>query len=311
MDAVFNVAVPVFALIFAGYVAAKLKLLGPASSEALNRFVYWFALPAVLFLVMFRVPIGQVMNPGFLAAFGLAGLATLAVTLLVGWLVFRLRPADLAVQSVTAIYGNVGYMGIPLCLMVFGQDGLPPAIAGTIITASIIIGAAVIVIESDIRAGAGLLGTMGGVGLALAKNPMLVAPAVGAALALSGVPLPGAVRNFGELLGAAASPCALFALGLFLASQPMRGDLPAVSWLIALKLLVMPLLTWLIGFHWLAIDPQMAKIALLLNALPTGAGAFVLAQQYDRLVGQTSASILLSTLLSVISVSFLIAQFSG
>ncbi len=312
MQAVFNVALPVFALILAGFIAARLKLLGPASSEALNKFVYYFALPALLFLVMFRVPLASVADREFLFAYvGPIGVV-LVVTAIVGRLVWGLRPSDLAVQTMTAIYGNVGYMGIPLCLMTFGDAGLPMAIAATIITGSIMFGLGVMVIEADLRSGAGLLKAALGVIKVVSRNPLLIAPILGAVWASSGVGLPVPIKSFLDLMGAAASPCALFALGLFLAGQPLRSDLPPVTWLVFLKLVAMPALTML--FIWLDSGDQpltlAQQVALLLNALPTGAGSFVLAQQYNRLVAQTSGAILISTVQSVLSVSFLVAIFA-
>lgn len=312
MQAVFNVVLPVFALILAGFVAARLKLLGPASSEALNKFVYYFALPALLFLVMFRVPLASVADREFLFAYvGPIGVV-LIVTAVVGRLVWGLRPSDLAVQTMTAIYGNVGYMGIPLCLMTFGDAGLPMAITATIITGSIMFGLGVMVIEADLRSGAGLLKTAFGVLKVVSRNPLLIAPVLGAVWASSGIGLPVPIKSFFDLMGTAASPCALFALGLFLAGQPLRSDLPPVTWLVFLKLVAMPVLTML--FIWLDSGNQpltlAQQVALLLNALPTGAGSFVLAQQYNRLVAQTSGAILISTVQSVLSVSFLVAIFA-
>jgi predicted permease len=126
---------------------------------------------------------------------------------------------------------------------------------------------------------------------------------------VSGVPLPSAVRLFGELLGNAAGPCALFALGLFLAGQPLRDDLRLVGWLVVLKLVVQPAATWVLAFRLLVVEPVWAEVAVLLNALPVGAGAFVLAQQYGRQVARTSAAILISTVLSVLTISYLLAAF--
>lgn len=311
MDAVLNVGLPIFALTFVGYLAAWRKLLGAASTEALNRFVYYFALPALLFVTMFRVPIGVILNGPYLAAY-LGGLiATLLAGLVANRLYFRCGTADFAVQIFTAVYANVGYMGIPLCLMAWGQEGLPPAIVATIVTASLLFACAVIAIESELRAGSGLHASAAGVLRVLLRNPLLIAPLLGMAWSASGVPLPSAIRLFCELLGGAAGPCALFALGLFLAGQSLREDLKPVGWLVFLKLLVMPLVTWLLAFHVFPVEPIWAKAAVLLNALPAGAGAFVLAQQYNIRVARVSSVILISTALSVATISYLLAVLAG
>ena len=81
MNVVVNVAIPVFAIMLAGYLAGRFRLLGTDASSALNTFVYWFALPPVLFLSMARVPFEQIFNWPFLWAYiiGMALAALLAV----------------------------------------------------------------------------------------------------------------------------------------------------------------------------------------------------------------------------------------
>lgn len=307
MQAILNVALPVFGLILAGFLAARFKLLGGSSTEALNKFVYYFALPAMLFLVMFRAPLERVVDREFLIAYCTPLALVFALTVLWGKVVWRLRLADISVQSLSSCYGNVGYMGVPLVQLAYGPEALPYAIAATILTGSIMFGAGIMGVEADLRSGQGALKTFAGVLATVARNPLILAPAAGAAWALSGVPLFTPLKTFAELMGASASPCALFALGMFLAAQPLRGELAAVSWLTVLKLAAAPVATFVVLVALGEEGSLVGKTALLLNALPTGAGAFVLAQKYDRLVVQTSATILISTVLSVLTVSALLA----
>lgn len=310
MDAVVNVALPVFGLILAGYLAARARLLGGNSTQALNQFVYWFALPALLFQVMFRAPLEKVADPAFLVPYLLPLAGVLLITIVWGRLAWGLRLADLSVQSMSTIYANVGYMGIPLVLMAFGDAAMPYAIAATIITGSIMFGLGIMGVEIDLRSGHGFFRALGGVLKTVSRNPLLIAPALGALMAWYGLSVPVPISNFLGLLGAASSPCALFALGMFLAAQPLGSELPEVTWLTVLRLAVAPLLTFIVILFLSDLSSLPAQVALLLNALPTGAGAFVLAQQYGRLVAQTSATILVSTILSVPTVSLLIALFA-
>ena len=120
------------------------------------------------------------------------------------------------------------------------------------------------------------------------------------------MPLPGPVLRFVTLLGAAAGPCALVTVGLFLQQQRERADPRAVGRLVALKLVVQPALT--LAFAWFAPMPKpWFDAALLLAALPTGTGPFMLAKLYGREAAATSRAILFSTVLSVATVSALVA----
>ncbi len=311
MDAVITVGLPIFGLIFAGWGAGKIGILGVASSDALNRFVYWFALPALLFNGMFRAPLKSLIDVPYLIAYlgGVAFVHALALVIAVRWP--RRSMADGAILAMTAAYANVGYMGLPLSALAFGDRGLPPVIVATVITAAILIAGTTILVEADLNRSAGAWAASGRVIKALATNPLLLAPIIGGFWVGFGAPLPAALKNFMDLMGAAASPCALFALGLFLAGQSVRDDLPTAAWLVVLKLIVMPAVTWVLAFRLIPVSDLPAVISVLLNALPIGAGAFVMAAQYGRQVAPISAATLISTIISVVTVSALMAIYVG
>jgi len=312
MSVVFNVALPVFAIILAGVLSGKAKLLGPASSEALNKFVYWMALPPVLFLGTARRSLAEIFNGPFIGAFLGAMLAVYALGALIGWLVRRERTQIHCMQGLTACFSNTGYMGIPLFLAAFGPDHLGPTILATVIMSAIMVGIAVIWLEFANSHGHGLGKALGDVGRALVRNPLIVSTAIGIAWAalLPGVAVPRPVATFCELMGAAAGPCALFAIGLFLASRSLKADMVEVGWISALKLLVQPALTWALTETLFPMDPFWTGSAVILAALPTGALTFVVAQQYQIYVDRTSSAILVSTVISVVTLSALLAVYA-
>jgi malonate transporter and related proteins len=308
MSVVVNVALPVFAIILAGYLAGRAGLLGESSSEALNKFVYWIALPPLLFLSMARTPLAEILHWPFIGAFLGSILVVWAAAVVVGRLVHGARPAVLTMQGMNASFSNTGYMGIPLFVAAFGEAGLPPASLATVIMSAVAVGIAVAALE--------LTGSRDGIGRALADvaralcaNPLVVSSVLGAAWSETGLPLPVPVVNLFQLTGAAASPCALFAIGLFLASRKLAADLVEVGWISAFKLLCQPLVCWVLIATLFPMDPFWTASAILLAALPTGALTFVVAQEYGVYVERTSAVILVSTLASVITLSTLLAIY--
>lgn len=311
MSTVLNVALPVFAIIAAGILMGRLKVLGPASSEALNKFVYFVALPAVLFLSTARTPLGEILNGPFLGAFLGAMLLVYVGGALLGGLIHRERAAVRCMQGLTASFSNTGYMGIPLFLAAFGADRLAPAILATIVMSVIMVGIAVIWLEFAQSSG-GLGKALGDVGRALMRNPLIVASAAGVlwsmTLGVGTVPRP--VVTFCELVGGSAGPCALFAIGLFIGTRPFRADVGEIGWVVAMKLLVQPLLTWALIAYVFPLDPYWAASAIILAALPTGGLTFVVASQYGVYVERTSAAILVSTILSTVTLSALLAVYA-
>ncbi|MBB3263191.1 hypothetical protein FHW79_000787 [Azospirillum sp. OGB3] len=312
MSVVFNVALPVFAIILAGVLSGKAKLLGPASSEALNKFVYWMALPPVLFLGTAKRSLPEIFNGPFIGAFLGSMLAVYALGALLGWLIHRERTQIRCMQGLNACFSNTGYMGIPLFLAAFGPDRLAPAILATVIMSAIMVGIAVIWLEFANSQGGGIGKALRDVGRALVKNPLIIPTALGLAWSvfLSGVPVPRPIAIYCDLMGASAGPCALFAIGLFLATQSLKANLMEAGWISALKLVVQPALAWLLIRTLFPLDPFWAGSAIILAGLPTGALTFVVASQYRVYVERTSAAILMSTIASVVTLSFLLATYA-
>lgn len=315
MQAVFNVVLPVFGIVFAGYLAGRVRLLGADSSEALNKFCYWFALPPVLFLGPARVPLDQVFNLPFIGAF-FGGVMFAWFVGLVGLvLFFRASTAQTALALSCGTFANTGYMGIPLFIAAFGAANALPAIIVTVGYTLTLVAATVVLVESGLTGQGGAARAALNVVKGLAKSPLVVPPLLGLAWNLSGVALPRPIVNFGELLGAAAGPCALFAIGLFLSGRSL-GTLAGgrksieVGWLVAVKLLIQPLATWWLAGYF-GLDPFWTASAVILAALPTAALCFVLAQQYRLYVERASATILVSTVLSAATISAIMILFAG
>lgn len=305
MTAVVNAALPVFALILAGWLSGRGQLLTLATADALNRFVVYLALPALLFRAMAHSRPDEIFHGGFAAAFAGGLFLTAALAFVLAGPRKR-RLADLSLESLSASYANTGFMGIPLCLMLFGDEGLAPSVLTVLFTACVLFGVALALIEFDIQRENGLASAARKTVRSLSRNPLLIAPALGIAWSLAGPALPPMADNFLSLLGGAASPCALVCIGLFLAQPHAGGDTPSVVRMVTLKLAVQPALTALLAFGVFDMPPVWAWCAVISSALPIGTGPFMLAQLYRRNASAASRAILISTVLSVLTVPLLI-----
>jgi malonate transporter len=303
MFSTLTIVLPIFALIFAGWLARRLGVLGPQASGEISKFVIWLALPALLFDIVASAHWTEIWQPGFIAAFGLGCLLVFAVTLLI-----RLRArglADAAIDGLNAGYANTGFIGFPLALAVIGRSALAPTLIGTIITVCGVFAVAIVLIEIGIGTERRPARMALKVGRSLLKNPLLVAPLLGALVPLTGQAAPASVETFLKLLGGAASPCALVALGLFLAERRATGVRVGgpTALLVASKLLLQPGLTWVLAALVFRLPPLLTHTAVLLAALPTGTGPFMLAELYQREADVTSNVILVSTVLSLLTVT--------
>ncbi|MGJ4891768.1 AEC family transporter [Bradyrhizobium sp. HKCCYLRH3099] len=307
MQAVLNSALPIFALILTGFLCGRFGVFDRTATDNLNRFAVYLALPALIFTAMSRIGVEQVSQFGFIGAF----CGGIAATFATGFVISRLRGrrvANASIEGLDAGYSNVGFMGIPMCLLVFGPDSAPASIIATLFTASVLFLFAIVVVEMDLQKGATLGTTIAKVARSLLTSPLFVAPVTGLAVGLSGIALPAPFMSFTSLLGGAASPVALVCIGLFLAQERVvTHDATSIAILVSLKLVMQPAVTALLAFHVFAMPPLWSHSAVILSALPIGSGPFTIAKLYGLEAGVTSGSILVSHIFAVLTVSLLVA----
>jgi malonate transporter and related proteins len=305
----FPILLPVFGLILAGFVCRRTGVLGPNAAPELNRFVVWLALPALLFDVMAHASWQQFNQPAFVATFALACGAVFGLILILRILSGR-HLADASVDAIAASYPNTGYVGFPLCMIVFGPASLTPTTIASILVVCVLFAAGIILIELGLQTEKRPHQIAFGVMRSLARNPLIVSPIAGLMMTATHLPVPAAAETFLKLLSSAASPCALVSLGLFLAEKPPVTETKTDrgSWLLTgAKLVLQPILTWWLADRGFALSQQLVEMAVVLAALPTGTGPYMLAEFYRREARVASRTILLSTIGSVVSLSVLLA----
>jgi len=297
---VFNAVLPVFGLVACGLLAGRLGLVPQASSEALNQFVYAFALPAMLFVAVYRGSLEEILSGYFLAAVIVATLATAAV----GYFISRRAQGGDTPESIlrglNGSFANTGFLGIPLVTVAYGERAILPAALATVATNLFSFAVAIVCLElTSKQSGGHALKALGGV----ARSPLIWPIALAVLLVVLGIKIPGPVEKFASLLAAAAGPCALFAIGLFVSQLSIRAGVAAAWPSTVLKLVLHPALTALLVLWLLPVDPFWAMVAVVCASLPLGATAFVLAQRYKMLEAETSTGAVLSTGVSVLTVS--------
>jgi len=303
LDPILGAVLPVFGLIACGYLAGRFRIVTQASSAALNQFVYAFALPAMLFVAVYRGSLDEILSGAFMLAVVAATVGTAAV----GFLISNLSgaaPAESTMRGLNASFANTGYLGIPLVTVAYGEAAALPAALATVATNFVSFALAIVCLELFVNPRPGAIRrALRGVII----SPLIWPIALAIALVALEVKIPLPVERLATLLAAAAGPCALFAIGLFVSQLSIRAGAVASWQTTVLKLVLHPLLMALLVFVVLEIDPLWAKIAVVGAALPLGATAFVLAQRYQLLEAETSTGAVVSTAASLLTVSLVMA----
>lgn len=303
------VTFPFFALVLAGFWAARWRLLPLEAITGLNAFVLYFALPAMLYRFGSTTPIGRLLDGAVAGVYLLCGLVVVALTLSLtrrgrtGW-------NDAALGALVAAFPNSGFMGVPLLLEVLG-----PSSVGTVIVTLVVD----MVVTSSLcvalsRLGGGERGVTAAVVRALRGvlgNPMPWAIGVGALASAFDWMLPAPLQKTTWMLADAASPVALFTIGSVLAREQMRADHP-MPWrdylpVAFIKLLVHPLLVGasvaLVVRTGGAVSTSAAQALVLVAALPSASNVSLLAERLGADNGRIARIILVTTIGAFLSFS--------
>lgn len=304
METLISLTLPVFIVIALGWAAAKREIVPLSGMNALNGFVFNFAMPALVIRLMATQPVENLIAPRFFTAWLIAGIALFALGALTARLVFKERLGGCALAGQSSAIGNIGFLGLPLVLEAFGPGAAAPLGVALVVDLILLIPASILMLELS---AAGRLGgdTLRRAFKGAVMNPFLISIVIGLALSLSGWTVPGPLDRMMGFLGAAAGPTALFAMGLSLASRRVEGDIPPMTLIVFLKLIAHPLI-FLGAVMVFDVTPDLAVIGLVLTALPVANNVFVIAQRYQTRVRRISSAILISTLIAIITVTLVI-----
>ncbi|MDO6731535.1 AEC family transporter [Marinovum sp. 2_MG-2023] len=308
MLAIFLKTLPFFAIIALGYGAARTRFFSAEATAYLTKFVFYFALSAMLFRFSANLSLAEVWDSQLVLAY-LTGTAAIYVVATVIGLVRRIGIEQTAVEAQCAVIGNTGFLGVPMFVLLFGEDAIGPVML--VLSVDLIVFSSLIVILiTGARDGRMSLGVLRTVGLGLVKNPMIVSMVLGLSWASTGMPLPEPANEFVVILGGASTPGALFAIGASLASKSAER-VTIAGYLSFCKLVLHPAAVALAALVLFPVDAFTATIIVSAAALPVAGNVYILAQHYGVAPQRVSAAILFSTAASILTLPYVIAWITG
>jgi len=292
-----------FVLIGLGYLGKRTVLQGQ-SLAPLNLFVFYFAVPALLFNSVYRLAIDDIFQPIAMMAF-LVAVVTTGLMAAFGCAIFfaERNKEVLVIRALNGTFSNYAYMGIPVVFGVLGESAYGAMICIILLGNVFQIGGTQFLIESQRLEGQGISQIVKILDKALLRSPIFIPTFLGVMVSAANISLPKVFVDSLDILAPAAVPVALFCLGAGLEFRTLRDSKIELVWLVLVKLVIHPALTW-IAFYMFGIEDQnWFMAAVLLAALPTGALAHVMAARYDIKEKETSLTVVLSTLVSIVSVT--------
>ena len=301
---IFLQTIPFFALIGLGFAAARTDFIPQDARPYLTTFVFYFALPAMLFRFASQLSIGDIWDPQF----ALAYFTGCIIIYVIAQSIAMARGENWAVAAIEAqcsVIGNVGFMGIPMLILLFGEAAAGPTMFVLAIDL-IFFGTLIVMSITASREGRISSEAIQRVIGSIFKNPMVMGIALGLLWAASGWSMPAPAETFLEQLSGASTPCALFVIGMSLAS-PSAERMTIAGWLSFLKLIVHPALITLLVLYVFNVDPFDAAIMIACAAMPVAGNIYIIAQYFGVAPERASSTIFISTVISVVTLTLWIA----
>ncbi len=290
-----------------GYGATFTRVFDAAASQALASFVFYFAIPVMLFRNMAAATLPDQIPWGYLLSYYLGAAAVFAAGMGTARAVFGGPYERQAITGFGCAFGNSVLLGIPLVLTAFGDPGGLPLFLLLATHSLVMFTAITVVIEVGRGSAAGLRELPVAILRGLVTNPILWGLVLGIAFNLAGLHLPTTIERWAALIGGAAVPCALFSVGASLRAYRLKGALAPAALMVTLKLIVHPLLVFGLTRWVFEVPPLWAKVAILIASLPVGVNVYLFAVRYDAGQAESASAILLSSLLAVVTVSLVLA----
>lgn len=299
---------PFFALIGLGWWAGRVRFFSPEATAYLTKFVFYFALSAMLFRFAANLSLAEIWDTRFALAYLTGCTVVYALALAVAFL-RRITVEEAAVEAQCAVIGNTGFLGVPMLVVLMGSQAAGSVLL--VLAIDLIVFSSVITLVMTARREGGVSRrTLGTLAMGLVRNPMILSMTLGFAWSATGLPVPAPVNEFLAILGAAATPGALFAIGCSLAARSAER-LQVAVWLSFCKLILHPAAVAVAAFLIFRVDPERAGVMVAAASLPVAGNVYILAQHYGVAPQRVSASILISTAVSILTVSTVIAWTQG
>lgn len=311
---IFDAVFPLFAVIILGFLAGKTRAVTDDRIKTLAGFVFNFAMPPMLFRIMANADFGGGEALSFVGAYFYGEALLFLLGAILAGVMFKESLSGMTIQAFGSSFSNGVLLGLPLLLAVFGDRGAVPALL--VITLDVVLFAIVtilmeIALTSNASNNLSLSRQIRTALIGILYNPIVLSTVLGLAYGLIGFGITPSIDKTLQMIGQAAPPLALFCLGASMSLRRISGNLGQVSVLVTTKLLIHPIIAWIVVTQIVPLEPFWATSAVLFAAGPVGANVYLFAEQYGVKVATASTSIVISTGLSMLTITFLLYQIGG
>lgn len=305
----FALAAPLFALVLLGYALARWGGWPKTVSDALTRFVFVIALPALLFRLMLGFNDLPPVDARLLIAFFGSCLLVFIIGRIISATVFRLDGIAQSVFALGGVFSNNVMLGIPLAKVILGDAALPCVALVLVFNAMTLWTLVTISVEWAKHGTPSLHGFLM-TARSVLRNPLVIGILSGLTLGVTGIKLPAVIDSPVQMIGQAAAPLSLIALGMGLVEYGVRSGWQHTVAITVIKLVVQPMMVGALA-ALLGLPRLETQVVVLLASVATGANVYLMARQFKSMEGPIAASLVVTTGLSAVTTPLLVSLYAG
>jgi predicted permease len=306
---IIEVVFPIIAIAFLGYIVALKGIFGIRDIEGISRYVFTVAIPAMLLNSLSKMELPESINWSFLLSYYLAAIFMFGLGMWLSKRWFDYSQKEQSVFGMGTSYSNAVLIGLPLISTGLGDEALLPTFMLIAVHSSIMFFLVTLFAERGAGDKSSPVTIARQTLTSLARNPIIIGIVLGLIANLLPLSMPTLIQSTLELISRSALPIALFTLGASLSAYRLAGHFRRAWAIVGLKLILQPLLVWLLAFLVFQVDPLWGAVAVMMAAMPVGINVYMFAQKYQVCLEPVSSAIVISTALAIITQSLLLAIF--
>lgn len=300
---ILSVIAPVCILVLIGYLVAATGLLKLQDVEGLSRFVFNIALPVLLFNSLANVTLPPQLNWQFLFAYYLVVIVIYGLGMWLSKRWFAMPKQNQTVFGMGSSYSNLMLVGLPIISAGLGEEALLPLFLIVSVHSGILFFITTVLLERKGKNGRYPWQIAQTTAKRVLRNPIIIGLSLGFLVNVLAIQIPPAITESLEIIGQAALACSLIVLGASLTTFKLAGHLTEAGLIVGLKLIIQPLLVWILVFYVFDVEPLWGAVAVMAAGMPVGISAYIYADNYHVGIAALSTAVLLSTVLAAVSQS--------
>lgn len=307
----FETIFPIILVALIGYLLAWKKIFAEKEIDAITKFVFNFSMPALLFIKTAESTLFDATIWPFLLSYYIPlGLVYIGAVFL-GRYLFKYNSKNQSVFAMGSAYANTTIIGVPFTTFVLGEKALPLLFMLVSVHNIFIFTLGIFCAEHDSISTEALHKRILLLIKQLVFNPITGTLILGFLFNIFTIPIYKPLGESLSLIGKASIPTALFVMGASLNRYKIRGTIKPALAILTIKMIIFPLCVWYCAFQYFQLDHLWASTALLTASMPVGITAYIFAQQYKSSEATIATSIIISTVVSILTLSFVASYIGG